>query len=190
MPPMSKFPCAIAVALTASLWSSEALAELTPDCAALGGALVEHSCFHSKFGPFASVQASEGGRATEHAPDVDAVHTEFRVGLGRASEAHVVTYKPQRSGTWIVFTSSDVPLTVLSDAAGPLPVLFEQNGDTGCDALPRARVYDLSDDTRYNLQIGPVEVESLSFVSANRSSIARRGASMARAQLPDATPRG
>lgn len=117
--------------------------------------MVEHSCFHTTFGPFVSVPGTPGQVPTDATPDVDAVHTEYRVGLPISGEAHVVTYSPERSGNWVVFTSSDVQLEVIDEADVSLKLVFEQHGETGCDALPIGRVFTLRANERYTLRLGP-----------------------------------
>lgn len=144
--------------------TSHAGAELSENCTALGEALVEHSCFHSTFGPFVSVPGTPGNKVTSVTPNVDSVHTEYRVGLPIQGDPHLVTYSPQRSGSWIVFTGADVPLDVLDEEGLPLDLLFEQRDETGCDALPVGRVYSLAAKSRYTVKIGPAATTSVMLV--------------------------
>lgn len=144
--------------------STTAHAALSEGCNALGLAMVEHSCFHSTFGPFVSVAGTPGVSAQSATPNVDPVHTEYRVGLSRPGEAHVVTYSPERSGSWAVFTGSDLPLEVLDEDSKSLPQVFEQHEDTGCEALPIARVFSLTAKERYTLRLGPTQATSVVLV--------------------------
>lgn len=146
------------------LTPSRANAQLADGCTALGSALVDHSCFHATFGPFNSVQATHGSEATEDTANVDPVHTEHRVGLPAAGGTHVVTYSPERTGAWIVFSDRAVPFTVRDAEGDALTTVLEQRGDTGCDALPLARVYELEARTRYSLQIGATDAPSIVLV--------------------------
>lgn len=141
--------------VSAAGFSANAQAGLSENCAALGEAMVEHSCFHSTFGPFVSVAGTPGTKAAAATPNLDAVHTEYRVGLAVNGEKHVATYSPKRSGSWSVFTSYAVPLELIDSNGASLDVTFEQQGDTGCDALPIARVFTLEAGERYTLRFGP-----------------------------------
>lgn len=145
-------------------FTSAALGELDEGCHALGHAMVEHTCFHATFGPFVSIAATPDPSAHATAPSVDPVHTEFRIGLSTLGQAHTVTYSPERSGSWAVFTDSNVPLQVLDADGNMLRRSFEQREDTGCDALPIARVFELTAKERYVLQFGPTEATSVVLV--------------------------
>src|SRR5688572_23103344 len=76
-------------------------ATLPEDCPALGVALVDHSCFHTTFGPFKTLLATPGTVPTANTPALDSVHTDHRVGLAGSESA--ATYAPERSGAWSVF---------------------------------------------------------------------------------------
>ncbi len=159
MRPSFAIPSAVLLLLAAP-----ARAELSEGCSALGQSMVEHSCFHSTFGPFVSVPGDPGDDASPATPNVDAVHTEYRVGLPLPGAAHVVTYAPQRSGSWSIFTGSDLPLEVIDEGGTALPQIFAQRADTGCDALPIARVFKLTAKERYTLRLGPADAESVVLV--------------------------
>jgi hypothetical protein len=154
--------------LTTAIVSTPAVAnaDLSEGCVALGEAMVEHSCFHSTFGPFVSVQGTPGADPMNQTPNVDPVHTEYRVGLPETGQQHVITYSPQRSGSWTVFTGEEIALEVIDvdDDGRKLEPIFEQRSDTGCDALPIARVYRFGADFRYALRLGPTESESVVLV--------------------------
>jgi cysteine-rich repeat protein len=149
-------------ALAVVAWPSAAQADIPEDCQGLGDALVEHSCFHANLGPFEARVPTPGSQATAETPNVNPVHTEYRVLLeqGDSSLTYKPEAKPERSGMFAFFTTYDVPLTVTSDREGPREVLFRST-DTGCDALPLARVYELSE-----------EVYTLTFTSEKPGEVA------------------
>jgi hypothetical protein len=63
------------LALGSTFVPTAARAELPEDCPGLGAALVDHSCFHSTHGPFATRLASPGTVLTADTPNLDPVHT-------------------------------------------------------------------------------------------------------------------
>jgi hypothetical protein len=133
--------------------SATATAAVPGDCAELGVAVTEHSCFHSEFGPFETVLSTAGSTASADTPNIDPVHTEHRIGL--TGEYSVVTYTPKRSGAWAVLLSKDVPIQVLAGKAQALPSLLDQEGTTGCDALPLLHVFELTAKQQYRFVFGP-----------------------------------
>ncbi len=149
-PAISAFACLLTAA--------PASGAIPGDCRALGSAITEHSCFHSQFGPFTTVLATAGSDVGPATPDVNAVHTEYRIGL--TGEYSVVTYTPARSGAWAVLLGKDLPLRVLAGKADVLPELLEQKGATGCASLPVLHVFELTAKTRYRLVFGPTAAES------------------------------
>lgn len=122
-------------------------------CPVLGDALVEHSCFHARFGPFTTVLATSGEELTNETPNIDAVHTEFRIGL--AGSVSSVTYTPVRSGTWTMFRGTDVPVRLFDSSNEQLLPTFDVDGDTDCDALPLAAAYQLEEAEFYRIEFGP-----------------------------------
>lgn len=152
---LGKFATVFWFSLLWTTWGTRAAAELGRDCGALGQAMVEHSCFHAEFGPFVSVAGTPGEVVTSSTPNLDAVHTEYRVGLPLTRETHVVTYTSQRSGSWAVFSNVEVPLVVSNPEGDELGTLLVQRRDTGCDALPVARAFSLVAKERYTLRLGP-----------------------------------
>lgn len=134
---------------------SVARADLAEGCSALGEAMVEHSCFHTTFGPFVSVPATPGRTASTSTPNIDGVHTEYRVGLPLVDEVHAITYRAERSGNWVVFTGSDTPIEIEGSNGTILPLVFEQRENTGCAALPIARVFQLAANDRNTIRLGP-----------------------------------
>lgn len=139
------------------LIASTATAQSPKDCPALGAALVDHSCFHSIFGPFETVRATAGTESSADTPKLDAVHTEFRVGL--AGSVSSATYEPKRAGAWSVFQGSEIPLRLINDNGDELVPIQVFDGGTGCEGLPLATVFELEAKKRYQLQFGPTEAE-------------------------------
>jgi hypothetical protein len=135
------------------LGTSPANAAIPVDCSELGIAITEHSCFHSEFGPFETVMATAGSAVSTATPNIDPVHTEYRIGL--TGEYSVVTYTPKRSGAWAVLLGKGVPLEVLAGQAEALPSILDQNSTTGCDALPILHVFELTEATKYRFVFGP-----------------------------------
>jgi hypothetical protein len=146
--------------LIALFWLSAPLARADEvgNCRSLGSALVEHSCFHSTFGPFSTVEGAivDGTPA----PDVSGVHTEYRVGLGAQGAARRVEYVPKRSGVWVIFTDSPIALRVVDALGKELAPIYRQDGSTGCDALPVARAFPLEAGATYHLHLGPSDTRT------------------------------
>jgi hypothetical protein len=129
------------------------------DCPALGDALVQHSCFHTLHGPFKSVQSSAGTLASAGTPDLNAVHTEYRVGL--AGEVSVVTYTPERSGAWTIFLGTAVPIRVFDEVGREVREIFSAAGDVGCSGLVEAHVFEVERGVRHRLVFGPTTAASV-----------------------------
>ncbi len=151
--PLLVFPILLGSLFTSGLGRAD-----VDKCETLGVALTEHSCFHSEFGPFDTVEASPGTSPSASTPNIDSVHTEFRVVLADPDGLNVVTYSPVRSGQWVVFTASYIPLIIEDGAGEPLPLLRSDEGTTGCDALPIARTFELTADEQYRFLLGPHDV--------------------------------
>lgn len=141
-----------------SLAPAAARAELPADCADLGPALVEHSCFHSIYGPFVSLAADAGDAWDAETPNVDAVHTEYRLSL--PAGVSVVSYEPTRSGSYAIFLGRPHSLEVRTDEGAPVAVELETT-TTGCSGLPLARVVTLSERERYGLVFDSPEAREL-----------------------------
>jgi hypothetical protein len=135
---------------------------LPSDCPALGAALVDHTCFHTVYGPFESVRATAGSVATSTTPAVDSVHTEYRVGL--TGEESLVTYAPRRTGAWALFRSDGVPFSVVDAEGLALRELFAAQGDVGCSGLTRVGVFELTSGQLYRLVFGPTAARSVVLV--------------------------
>lgn len=146
-------PLVVAVALCTALASARA--DDCPDLAVgeLGTGLIEHSCFHTTNGPFATVAATPGTTATAATANLDPVHTHHAVAIDPA-QANVVTYMPVRTGHWAIFGDNDVPHAVF-DAAGQEVPVERVHAVAACPAIPIVRVYALAALTRYTLRLGP-----------------------------------
>jgi MYXO-CTERM domain-containing protein len=139
----------------------DARAELD-GCEGLGEAVTEHTCFHARYGPFEDVTATVGTTPTAGTPNVDAVHTYYRVGLA-AGEPGVVTHRPQRSGAWAVYLQYAIPLSFSDPSAGPLTSLLREDVP-GCPFLDDVRVFELEADVRYSLILGPSTASEVALV--------------------------
>lgn len=133
------------------------------ECEQLGPAVSQHSCFHAEYGPFETVVATPGAVSSSATPNVDAVHTLHRVGLVR-DETSIVTYEPLRDGAWSFFTDAPLEFEVLENSTIVEPT-FLADGDTGCDALPSVRVFELQAGIRYDLRFAPTQSASVLLVA-------------------------
>ncbi len=138
----------------------ETHAQLPADCERLGKALVEHSCFHSELGPFEHRIPTRGAEPSGSTPNVDAVHTEYRLML--APGENTVTYEPQRTGSFSVFTGWDVPMSVIGEE-GTVPEILRSE-ETGCDALPLSRVFELRAQEVYVLTFEATDADEVVLV--------------------------
>jgi uncharacterized protein (TIGR03382 family) len=123
-------------------------------CDALGTALTEHSCFHTSNGPFAAVTAVAGRALATASPNVNAVHTQYRVSVPAPDGDNVVAWTPQRSGSWVVFAEPAVPIDIVNGAV-TLPVTRAW-ADNGCAALGAGQMVDVVAGERLLLVLGPV----------------------------------
>lgn len=152
---------ALLTLLSTIAWSGSTRAALPPECEGLGKALTEHSCFHSTLGPFEFRIATPGNAAIETTPNVDPVHTDYRVLLTPGQSS--LTYRPERSGSFTIFTGHDIPITIHHKGEAPRPVLFATT-ETGCEALPLARVYDLEAQLTYTLTFESEDASDVALV--------------------------
>lgn len=136
----------LGVAVLAGLTPS-ARAQLPEGCSALNFPLVEHTCFHARFGPFQERVASDGQVPSASTPAIDSVHTHYRIALtpGRVQAA---TYQPARSGAWAMFLDPDVPWSLRRPDGSVVTPLVEHDV-TDCPFLPRVRVFELVAGVRY-----------------------------------------
>jgi hypothetical protein len=135
-----------------------------PPCPALGDAVIRHTCFHARFGPYRSVQAA---RRTEQdaAPNVDAPHTYFDVQLPDPKSESVVTYKTQgngRRGAWAIFHANDISLRLETLEGRSIAPIFQQ-ANTACALLSGLSVFELGDE-RVRVILGPASVARTTLV--------------------------
>lgn len=141
------------------LHSPNARADLPAGCDSVGFKLVEHSCFHATFGPYAQLVAGQGSESAS-APNVDPVHTYYEVELPTPLGENVVTYRiasPSRAGEWAILHDPSVPMRVVSETTGELLPLLT-HAVPACVSLPLASVFLLKDE-RYRIVLGPSAVD-------------------------------
>lgn len=113
----------------------------------LGAPVTEHTCFHARFGPFAELAATDGEQPSASTPNVDRVHTEFRVAVP-IERASVVTYRPVRSGTFALFLRPDVGLAVRTPDGVSLATL-DVPASGSCPFFASAKLVSLTAGVRY-----------------------------------------
>jgi hypothetical protein len=129
-------------------------------CAHLGAALVDHTCFHARFGPFVSVTA---GGSTAPGQSLDAVHTYYRAAAAARDAAVELRYTPARSGAWAIFLEYDVPFALRDASGAELPTALRDDV-AGCPLLSRVRVFELTAGTTYHLVLGPTPASEIGVV--------------------------
>jgi hypothetical protein len=118
--------------------------------------VIEHSCAHANFGPFASVtaQAYPGFVFT----DISATHTSYTVTLPGSGASHdgAVLYSPGQDGRYAFFTAPGVPIQLV-DASGQaqLPVTGAAVPNELCAQLEQVSVFALSSSQTYTVVYGP-----------------------------------
>lgn len=128
-----------------------------PGCEMLGTSLEQHACFHAAIGPFITV----AGNQTANPPNVNAVHTHYTVQLGVGGGE--VSYRPARDGSWSLFSSTPLPITVLdSDGIEVTAQLSVES--VHCAQLQRVQVYSLAANVRYRVVLGSTEQSSVGLV--------------------------
>lgn len=140
----------------ASAFLHAVLVAFLPNCPSqvLGDGVIDHSCFHAKFGPFVDVGAA-APLASTAPPSVSRVHTHFTVIFPAAEAPGTVTYVPTRTGAFSVMTGKQVPITVRG--ADDLPVEVSlMHSVAMCPALPTVSVFSLVKDHTYRLTLGSV----------------------------------
>jgi len=148
-------------------WTGSARADFPSDCPGLGDALVSHSCFHARYGPYRTVSAVPLADAAS-APRVDGVHTHYEVVLTNPGAANVVTYQvagAARAGAWAFFHEGTMPFRVETLAGAPLSPVHSQRVST-CGFLPKVDVYQLGVE-RVRLVFGPTSVTRTVLVAEN-----------------------
>jgi hypothetical protein len=118
--------------------------------------VVEHSCGHATFGPFASVNAQAYPGFVFS--DISAAHTNFTVTLPGNGNTHggAVLYSPGADGRYAFFTTPGVSLQVvdadgnsqarLADAAVPNEL---------CAQIEQVAIFELSSTQTYTVVFGP-----------------------------------
>ena len=151
----------------ATTFVSSARADFPADCPGLGDALVSHSCFHARYGPYRTVAATTRADAS-NAPRIDGVHTHYEVVLGSPTGESIVTYQvagASRQGAWAFFHSGTVPLKVETLAGARLVPVHSQSV-ASCAFLPKVDVYELGGE-RVRLVFGPTNVTRTVVVAEN-----------------------
>lgn len=131
------------------------------ECSHLGPALVDHTCFHARRGPFVSVTAGAAARPTSDT--LNNVHTYYSVALDAATASAMISYTPARSGEWAIFTQYAVPLAVRDSAGAALPVQLRDAVPT-CPFLAQVLVVTLDAGTSVQIAIGPTSVSEIGVV--------------------------
>lgn len=117
-------------------------------CEQLGETLTEHSCFHAQYGPWETVVASPGAAANDSTANVDAVHTQWLIRLG--DEPSAVSYRPQRSGQWAMFTEPP-GLVEVRNPGGEVASQVLDSRATGCRFFGRVQAFQLQAGLRYSV---------------------------------------
>ncbi|MGN6104920.1 MAG: MopE-related protein [Kofleriaceae bacterium] len=131
------------------------------ECPALGPSLVEHSCFHARFGPFGEATAGTGDQPASGT--LDAVHTYYRVRLGGAAASGAVPYTPARSGDWAFFVQHAVPLEIRAPNGEPLAIIHT-GAVPGCPFFARVDVVPLVAGVTYQVALGPTPASEVGVV--------------------------
>lgn len=156
---MTSVTVALRFAPAILLLATRTASALPEGCPGLGAALVDHSCFHTTYGPFKSVRATAGAIPREGTADINAVHTDYRIGL--AGDVSVVTYVPERSGAWTIFLGSHVPFRVFDEAGSEVERIFATAGNVGCEGLTEAHVFELDRAQPHRIVFGPTTATSV-----------------------------
>ena len=123
--------------------------------------VVEHSCAHANFGPFASVSAQPHPGFVY--ADISAPHTNFTVALPGSAGSYqgAVLYSPGADGKYAFFTSPGVSLQVLDGASQPVPeAIGAPIPDALCAQIEQVAVFELSSTQTYTLVYGPTASSS------------------------------
>lgn len=122
-------------------------------CEPLDEEVVEHSCYHAEYGPFASVTAAAPGSTT--LPNVNLPHTAYTITLpARATSGYEgsVTYRPIESGEYAFLLSRYRALRIYD---GETIVSRECSyfiDEAACSSLRRAVTADLEAGKVYRLE--------------------------------------
>jgi Bacterial Ig-like domain len=126
-------------------------------------ALLNHSCGHVAFGPFAAVTAA--ATAGPQAPRSDAAHTRYTVTLpGVAGEYGGATrLRAAADATWHLFLDRDAPLIVLDEQSQPLPVMRAVT-PAACAGISHRVSFSLAAQAQAYLSIGPQTGAEVRFI--------------------------
>lgn len=118
--------------------------------------LLEHTCQHAQFGPFASVSAQvyPGFVFTDISPS----HTAYNLTLPSAVSVYqgAVLYSPFTSGDYAFFTAPAATVTVFDSAGNPATLEREGLTDPAvCGAIEKASVFHLELFETYTVVYGP-----------------------------------
>ena len=135
--------------------SKDQALEVNGECV-VADPVIEHSCGHMTFGPFASAtaQAYPGFVFT----DISATHTNYTVTLPGSGTAHggAVLYSPGEDGRYAFFTTPGVTLQLV-DAAGLVqsPIIGAAVPGELCAQIEQVAVFSLSSSQTYTVVYGP-----------------------------------
>jgi Putative metal-binding motif len=145
--------------LSAMIWPAESAAF---ECSGLGPAIVDHTCFHARLGPFKSATVSASGAPSSD--NLNDTHTYFAIAMTSASgKVGTLPYTPARSGRWAFYVQYDVPIEVRDGNGTALEVI---HADTvpGCPFLARVEVVLLTAATTYQVALGPTVASEVGLV--------------------------
>jgi Putative metal-binding motif len=151
----------VAAALAIGGMRSLAHAELV--CERLAAPITDHTCFHTRFGPFKDVRAVAPGSAPRGEEHLNDVHTYHAVSLPGSSGAGALPYTPARSGFWAFYLQHEVALEVRDGAGRALPVLHEDEV-RGCPHLARVEVVELVAGMDVEVVLGPTTASEVGVV--------------------------
>ncbi len=142
--------------------SATARAELV--CERLAAPITDHTCFHTRFGPFKEVRAAEQGSAPVGAEEhLNEVHTYYTVSLPGSSRAGVVPYTPARSGLWAFYVQHEIAFEIRDGAGRALPVLHADSVP-GCPHLSNVEVVELVAGVKVEVALGPTTASQVGVV--------------------------
>jgi Bacterial Ig-like domain len=118
-------------------------------------ALLNHSCGHVAFGPFAEVLASMSSGV--QAPRSDTAHTRFTITLPGAAGAHAgfTRLRAATTATWHLFLDGDYPLTVQDALDQPIS-LVRSPSPGACSGITHRVTFSLSALDQVFVGIGPI----------------------------------
>lgn len=139
---------------SAAQWSRATAALEAEECL-VPEEVLEHTCQHAEFGPFASAtaQAYPGFVFT----DISPAHTAYNLTLpGTSTYQGAVLYSPVVSGEFAFFSTPEATVTIYDSANNP--VTLEREGLTDpaiCSSIEKASVFHLEVFETYTVVFGP-----------------------------------